>query len=56
MQQQLSPLQRQVTADLAAYDNQPMFQCDAMISMYRNILRMQDTDRHIILSALMQAK
>lgn len=56
LQERLSPLQRQVTANLAAYDSQPMFQCDAILSMYRNILRMQDTDRHIILSALMQAK
>ncbi|MFZ6679309.1 ATP-dependent Clp protease proteolytic subunit [Undibacterium sp. Tian12W] len=56
LQERLSPLQRQVTANLAAYDDQPMFQCDAILSMYRNILRMQDTDRHIILSALMQAK
>ncbi len=56
LQERLNPLQRKITADLAAYDNQPMFQCDAVIGMYHQILRMQDTDRHIILSALMQAK
>ena len=56
LQDLMSPLQRQVTANLEAYANQPILQCEGVIGLYRKILRMQDTDRHIILSVLMQAK
>lgn len=56
LQDLMSPLQRQITANLDAYANQPILQCEGVIGLYRNILHMQDVDRHIILSALVQAK
>ncbi|MES2038403.1 MAG: ATP-dependent Clp protease proteolytic subunit [Pseudomonadota bacterium] len=56
LQDLMSPLQRQITANLEAYANQPILQCEGVIGLYSKILRMQDADRHVILSALMQAK
>lgn len=52
----LSRIHQQVTADMNAYADQPDLQCDAFIALYSAILKLEDRDRHIIMSGLVQAK
>ncbi|MFZ6756732.1 hypothetical protein ACO0K9_05885 [Undibacterium sp. Ji50W] len=50
----LSPEQLKIVGNPPAYANQPALQCDAMIALYQNILRLRPVERHIVLSGILQ--
>ncbi|MFZ6873750.1 ATP-dependent Clp protease proteolytic subunit [Undibacterium sp. Di27W] len=52
----MTPLHKRVTEDLQAYQKQPELQCEAVIALYRNILRLNEKDRYVVLSGLVQAR
>gem|GEM_PF-829315 len=52
----MTPLHKKITEDLSAFDKQPALQCEAVTALYQNIQRLNEKDRHVVLSGLVQAK